>query len=454
MAGFGDDATGQDVMYADNLDFSGNITPTGQFTMDGQILIGSTAPPHLKVGTLTPGSGITITNASGSITISASGGGGTVTSVTGTLNRITSSGGATPAIDISAAYVGQTSITTLGTIATGVWNGSVIDLAHGGTNANLTASNGGIFYSSATAAAILAGTATAGQLLTSGSSTTPAWTTTTYPLTNAANTLLYASSANTMAALATANNSVLLTNGTGVPAYPVAPTITCGTLLWFEGVPVIATPSKYLYFYDDMLMGSIWNGLTSNSGVAVYFHDIDANHSGIFQIRTGGNSAGVGVCVGFNDQQGQLSNGITYWEALIDGGDQLPDGVNTFTLNFGLTDCTNTGIISNGLYFTFDRSVSTTNWLIRSSNASTTTSTTTSVAATAGSPTKFAISYNSSGTTATYYINGTSVGTISTNIPSSYGIGQTFSIKASAGTSNLGWFIDYSMLIIQFATPR
>lgn len=46
-------------------------------------------------------------------------GGSGVTSVTGTTNRITSSGGTTPAIDISASYVGQTSITTLGTLTTG-----------------------------------------------------------------------------------------------------------------------------------------------------------------------------------------------------------------------------------------------------------------------------------------------------------------------------------------------
>jgi hypothetical protein len=93
-----------------------------------------------------------------------------------------------------------------------------LTLANGGTSASLTSSNGGIFYSTASAGAILAGTATAGQLLTSGASTTPAWTTSTYPSTNAANTLLYASSANTMAALATANNAVLLTSSSGVPS--------------------------------------------------------------------------------------------------------------------------------------------------------------------------------------------------------------------------------------------
>ncbi len=54
-----------------------------------------------------------------------------VTSVSGTVNRITSTGGTTPVIDISASYVGQSSLTTLGTITTGVWNGTAI------ANANL-----------------------------------------------------------------------------------------------------------------------------------------------------------------------------------------------------------------------------------------------------------------------------------------------------------------------------
>lgn len=55
---------------------------------------------------------------------------GTVTGVTGTTNRITSSGGATPIIDIASTYVGQLSITTLGTIGTGVWQGTAIGDAY------------------------------------------------------------------------------------------------------------------------------------------------------------------------------------------------------------------------------------------------------------------------------------------------------------------------------------
>lgn len=52
----------------------------------------------------------------------------------GTSNRITVTNGATnPTIDIAATYVGQTSITTLGTITTGAWNGTAIGTAFGGT---------------------------------------------------------------------------------------------------------------------------------------------------------------------------------------------------------------------------------------------------------------------------------------------------------------------------------
>ena len=40
------------------------------------------------------------------------------------------------AIDISANYVGQSSITTLGTITTGVWNGTDVAVADGGTGAS------------------------------------------------------------------------------------------------------------------------------------------------------------------------------------------------------------------------------------------------------------------------------------------------------------------------------
>ena len=69
-------------------------------------------------------------------------------SVTGTTSRISVSNGnavsGNPTIDIDSGYVGQTSITTLGSITTGSWFGSPVGLAYGGTgqttaNASLNA---------------------------------------------------------------------------------------------------------------------------------------------------------------------------------------------------------------------------------------------------------------------------------------------------------------------------
>lgn len=57
-----------------------------------------------------------------------------------------------------------------------------LPLGSGGTGANLTASNGGIFYSTATAAAVLAGTATANQILLSGANAAPSWSASTITL--------------------------------------------------------------------------------------------------------------------------------------------------------------------------------------------------------------------------------------------------------------------------------
>ncbi|HHT9129271.1 MAG TPA: glycine-rich domain-containing protein [Candidatus Brocadiaceae bacterium] len=91
-------------------------------------------------------------------------------------------------------------------------------LSHGGTGANLTASNGGILYSDATKAQILAATSTGNQPLLSGASGAPGWSTATYPGSTTANQLLYSSANNTIAGLTSGNDGALITSGAGVPS--------------------------------------------------------------------------------------------------------------------------------------------------------------------------------------------------------------------------------------------
>jgi len=92
----------------------------------------------------------------------------------------------------------------------------VLPLANGGSAKNLTASNGGIIYSDADSMEVLSGTATAGQILRSGSSAAPSWSTATFASTYADQDLLYSNGANTVAGLTKgSNNDVLTVNGSG-----------------------------------------------------------------------------------------------------------------------------------------------------------------------------------------------------------------------------------------------
>ena len=146
------------------------------------------------------------------------GGNGTVATGSGGTG---SSFSATPTLGVAGSTLGSLTFAniTSGSIklqpTTGALGSSVItlpaitdtmagfSLANGGTNAALTASNGGIVWSNATQLQILAGTATARQMLQSGATATPAWSTATWPATTAAGTLLVSATTNTVTATAT-----------------------------------------------------------------------------------------------------------------------------------------------------------------------------------------------------------------------------------------------------------
>lgn len=228
---------------------------------------------------------------------------------------------------------GTTGLTTSGSSTTLSLTGT-LDLTSGGTGASLTASNGGIFYSTGSAGAILAGTATAGQLLRSGLSDAPSWSTTTYPDTNAVNTLLYASSANVMGALSTENSSVLLTNSSGVPSWsgamtngqlivgstgasPVAASLTAGA-------NIIITPGAGSITIAASGGGLTWSTTTSTTVAAAVNNAYVTNVATLCTLTLPATSS-VGNVVAV---EGLGAGG---WRLVAPAGDTIKIGTSTTT---------------------------------------------------------------------------------------------------------------------------
>lgn len=220
---------------------SSTITIGGSFTMSGAFTFN---------GTLTGNTSVTFPTSGTLATTAQLPTGAALTRVDDT--NVTLTLGGTPA----------TALLQAASITAG-WSGQ-LSLTRGGTNASLTASNGGIIYSTATAMAVLSGTATAGQMLRSGASGAPSWSTATYPAT------------------AGTTGNVLTSDGTNwVSSAPAASVdkISQGRLTLTTNVPVTTvnvTAATTLYFTPfkgnqiDLYTGSVWERFTfSQFSIAV-----------------------------------------------------------------------------------------------------------------------------------------------------------------------------------------
>jgi len=126
---------------APDADTSAKVT-TGMFTFVSEGTVNGdngfvlTTNDTITLGT----TGLTFVQFSGAGQVIAGAGltkSGNTLDVVGTADRITVNA---DSVDIASTYVGQSTITTLGTITTGVWNGTDVAVADGGTGASDAAS--------------------------------------------------------------------------------------------------------------------------------------------------------------------------------------------------------------------------------------------------------------------------------------------------------------------------
>ncbi len=226
---------------------------------NGQLIIGSTGATP-AVGSLTAGTGISITPGAGSISIAATG---------AVVTPAALSKGDDTNVTLTLTGTPSTALLQATTITAG-WTGQ-LGLTRGGTAASLTASNGGIVYSTSSALAILSGTATAGQILRSGASAAPSWSTATYPAT------------------AGTSGNYLKSDGTNfVSTALTAPTIQKFT----SGSGTYTTPAGVVYIRVVMVGGG-GGGAGSGTGAGTAATDGGASTFGTTLLSAGGGVHGV-----------------------------------------------------------------------------------------------------------------------------------------------------------------
>jgi fibronectin-binding autotransporter adhesin len=226
----------------------------------------------------------------------------------------------------------------------------------------------------------------------------------------------------------------------------------------FLGQGSANSPSSYEWF----------KGLSGTGASISPVSPSDPKRIGILRFATGTEANGNSHATNFMAEDGFGQDPV-----LLGGGENIEMAINLdalstagteYDLRVGLCDKED-GDCVDGVYFEYDRNTSTdwslvtannsTRTRVQNSNAGCTAGSGSSVAVAAGSWVRFKMALNSDASRVSYYINGTFVGCITTNIPTSRNTGPYFSIQkdGSHTTSNI-MDVDYFHMRNSLTTPR
>lgn len=409
----------------------------------------------------------------------------------GTLNRISITGNV---IDIASTYVGQNSITVVGTIGTGTWNATIISLAKWGTGSALSdpgvnsvqvwddttntirlAALSWLSYNSGTNVLTASGmwgvvVSVVGSTSIGVNSTDPAnpivsRAALTGEVTASANSnamTLDKTAISNRSIAALASNDIILFGKTSNSNALIKNTISS-----LNTIMIRSQASTWMNFFTDFLFSQGNSNVDNSMPIAVSGAGSSAlqivntfiGRAGILELSTGSTGTGAARTTNSNVTLGQILVG---WGTIYLETDIYLPAISTVTQEYaivcGFFDTTALSK-TNSIRFLYDRAGSTAgsspspNWQIVCSNAGTNTFTTTIITAAAATWFKLGILINAGGTSVDYFINGTNIGTIATNIPTvAMGFGNQI-IKSVGGTPSL-LDIDYYLVNEEFTTPR
>lgn len=212
-----------------------------------------------------------------------------------------------------------------------------------------------------------------------------------------------------------------------------------------------AAPSTYTLFEDDFLLGDVpWSSSTTGSGSGIAQIAGASNHPGITELT----AAGTGACALRSERRQDaiaFGGGFLRWEAIV-MIPTLSDGTNRFDVTAGFGDAFNSSFHDNGIYLYYRDNVNSGQWVGRTENSGSVTDVNSAVTVGAGTWYLLAIEVNAGATSVEFFVNGTSIGTSSTNIPSAAGL--HFGMDEQVGTTARTMQVDYCKMHQTFSSSR
>lgn len=224
-------------------------------------------------------------------------------------------------------------------------------------------------------------------------------------------------------------------------------------------------PLSKIYLVDDFIsgaptgggLGSLgWNlGSTGAGAAGASGNLVNPNtlNQGVLMLATGTTATGrtslmLAAAVGAGTMKPYAGSLRQTWYVQVP---TLSSGTERYALRMGFGDSI-TADYANGIYFEYDDSASA-NWRCKTASASTRTTVDSGVAVAAGTWVKLEIFTTNAATSFSFAINGTTVATISSNMPTT-DVSPNMHIIKSIGTTSRLAYIDYFVLAMTLSGTR